>query len=214
MSEIILIAPFFDLPTSISFQYVEELKDLLERYETTYTHLTILKATQLPLRVAMWDKPRMIIYAGHAFENSLVGQLVFPFPWLAPLVKSENSAILRDTIVVAIPACLNGQLLGPRAIENGVQTWFGSTTYMYAAFPEPEHDYLQDFKDHWRVIPEELLKGSTTGEAFLQYQQKGQMLKELYQSNMAEWGNADDYLFSLGENNDKLLMFGDPNAKL
>lgn len=211
MADVVLVAPVFDLPTTISYQYVEELKELLDRYGASYTHLTVLKATQLPLRLAIGDA-RMVIYAGHAFEDSLVGQFIFSIPYISPLVDSRNSSFLRDLIVIAIPACLNGQMLGPQAIENGVKTWFGSTTYMYAAFPEPEHDYLQDFKDHWRTIPEELLKGVRTGEAYLKYQQKGQALRELYQSKMAEWGNADDYLFTLGENTDRLELFGSPDA--
>jgi len=224
--EAIVIAPFFDLATATSFEYTFRLKNTLDQLGIKTYHIKpplSLLGEEIALRLRLWQnrtrlfgKETLVVYAGHAFEDRWVGQNV-AFSYvadnvLASLVNVQDAGMLKDTIVCALPACLNGQKLAPAAVKKGCRAFFASTTYMHAGFPEVDHNYMDDFHEHWATVPVALLSGKTTGEAFEHYQNYGRNLMKQYKES--SWDGADTYAKFIRKNIEYFKLFGDKNARL
>jgi hypothetical protein len=224
--EAIIIAPFFDLATATSCEYTFRLTKTLEQLGIRTFHIRppmSIVGEEAVLRFRLWQnrsrlfgKETLVIYAGHAFADRWVGQnAAFSFiadNILASLVNVHDAGILKDTIVVALPACLNGLKLAPAAIKQGCRAFFASTTYMYAGFPELDHDYMEDFHSHWATVPIALLTGKTCGEAFDIYRRYGENLIKEYRNNT--WDGAATYAKFLRKNIDFFHLYGDKDARL
>lgn len=210
MYRIAIYAPLMDMATVLSYRYLRQLKSEIEGMGYPVIFEGTFKAIRPFLKRDSKD-PLLLIYGGHALEDRLIGQIFF-----YSLLNKNNASMLKDSICIIIPGCLNGQELAQAAIDNGVRTWIGSDYWMYAAYPEREHNYLDDFYAHWAIIPLSIIDGKTAGEAFAHYTQIGHQLEQQYmqQFNAGKWDSGDMYAELVNLNTRRLKLFGDSSASL
>jgi len=207
MSNVLVIAPVFDLPTSISSQAVSSLLKFLIDRQVKHAVLVGAESNraffEITTRLRQYDA---VFYYGHGNETSLLGT-----HFLLTMANLLNAGRFKNAIVYTM-ACLSGVRLGPAAIEQGARAYFGHETYYYAAFPEPEHNYMADWIEYVTEIPRALVNGKTCGEAFNLYKSKCTMFLQKYRTSGFE--NGDWYASTLQKNRDYSRLVGDRNARL
>ena len=210
--DVLIFAPIIDFVTTISHEYASRINNkLLEKGFSVKMFTNFFTNPLVGLRVIRKYDPVVILYGGHGFEDAWVGDNFF---WYF-LTPSRNLSVLKDKILYAIPVCLNGQILAPEVLKKGrASTMFASVDYMYAAFREEEHDYLEDFYRHWESLVMPLFEGRSTQDCYTNYIRYGNKLKQLYQIKSQEWPNASFYIDYLQDNIDGMQLFGDPNIRL
>jgi len=184
-------------PTAISTAGAEVLITQLKLKGVDVNSLNLFGATRLPfmLRLGL-NRYDMICYFGHGTTDSLVGQL--PIGLLQRLVDLSNKLVLDDKVVFTV-ACLSMTLLG-RMIRG---VYYGSTNYMYIAYPDFDHNYANDFIDTWVQIPLYLVDNWKDWYSALDaYKDKCSSYISLYESKKREWGNADAFSYCMRMNRD------------
>jgi hypothetical protein len=121
-----------------------------------------------------------------------------------------NNWLLAGTITIAY-ACDCGRVLGPSAPSRA---FFGATDPFSVALTYPEHDFMSDFFETWKVIPEALIAGKTAAEALSLYQMKCTEYITLYGDHLTDWPGAAEFQQFLTGNRDSFKVFGDVGAKL
>lgn len=196
-----------DLPTTITAVGGDAIAKDLASMGVQVVQLDVWKCINPVLQLQDWmNKPDLIVYLGHGANDRLYGQL--PMGLAVPLVQVLTAYLLSGTITVAY-ACDCGQALGPASPSRA---FFGATQPFSVALTYPEHDYMSDFIDTWKVIPEALVKGITTGDALSLYVARCTQYINLYAQHSTDWSEAPTYQQFLTQNRDSYRLFGDAGA--
>lgn len=209
MAKILVIAPLMDIPTATSFDTASHLIEWAQARGHTVLTLTGSAALR-PLLVfrMLAQNPDLVSYFGHGTENALIGSFIF-----YAMANPSVAPMFQETIVHTM-ACLSAVELGHAMIHAGSPAYFGADYYLLAAFPEPDHNYLADWKDYMTVIPKSLLDGESTGMAFERYRQRCTEYIQLYTQNLSEWANADWYIQATQQNRDRYHLIGSQTISL
>jgi len=210
---ILLVAPTFDVPTTLSAIAASELTSFLQEHKYPFYMLSGL----LPGRwyfetfLKMHKDVNALFYLGHGSEDRLYGAEVF---WA--MLDTKNDDLVQGLICWNM-ACLSGQQLGPDAIKKGARAWFGHLVLYNGAFPDESHNYTQDWIDYVTLVPKLLVQGMSCGDAFDAY--KARLARYLSQykefaQNPDRYPNADWIVTTTQSNLEYARLFGDPNAKL
>lgn len=209
MPRVLVVASWHDVPTTIAAYSAVQAAQKISGKGLPVTLLVGMSATRLPLWLTLLQPYDMIIYSGHGTKNSWVGNdPVFR------LIREDNADWLQGRIAVGVPVCLSASILGKLAVRKGAVSFFGSKDLMWAAFPEHEHNYMQDFIDCWQTIPLSLADGATTGEALREYREKCTSYIDTYRSMEGKWSLADWYADALEKNRDYYTLLGRTDATL
>lgn len=196
------------LPTTITALGGDRIAKALESLGVEIFQLDIWKCVSSLFQLQNWiNKPDLVIYLGHGANDRLYGQL--PLGLAFPLVEVLTDELLRDTITVTY-ACDSGRELGPKAPSRA---YFGAVEPYYVALTYPEHDFMLDFFETWKVIPQALVQGKTAGEALQLYKAKCTEFINLYGLHLRDWQGAEEFQQFLTQNRDSFKVFGDAGAK-
>jgi hypothetical protein len=204
---ILLIAPVCDLPTLLSGTAGADMNKWFIQNNFDVTTLIGAEATRLEMNPVLARNPACVCYYGHGVDDTLEGEIP-----PGDLISTDNINQFQGTIIVAI-ACDTGLTLGPQAIANGIETYFGAVDVINVAFPELEHDYLSDFSDVFTTIPIALLSGKTAEQALQAYVDRCNYYIGIYQANPG-WSLSEWYMQALEHNRDVFRLFGNADAKL
>ena len=197
------------LPTTITALGAERIADALAAKGVDVFRFDVWKCAQPLFNLQNWmNKPDLIVYLGHGANDRLHGQL--PLGFILPLVDVLTADMLRDTITVTY-ACDSGRVLGPKAPSRA---YFGAVEPYYVALTYPDHDFMADFFETWKIIPLALAEGKTAGEALELYKSKCTGYINLYSRHMYDWQGAEEFKRFLTQNRDSFRVFGDAGAKL
>ena len=197
------------LPTTITALGGDAIAKMLESMGVEVFRFDIWKCINPLFQLQNWiNKPNLIVYLGHGANDRLFGQL--PLGLVIPLVDVLTDELLRGTITVTY-ACESGRELGPKAPSRA---YFGSVEPYYVALTYPEHDFMADFFETWKVIPQALVQGKTAGEALVMYVGKCTEYINLYGLHLRDWDGAEEFQQFLTQNRDSFKVFGDAGAKL
>lgn len=196
MPRILVVASWHDVPTTISaYSAVSAAKRLAESGHEVDLAVGF-SATRVALMFYLSMKNYdMIVYSGHGLEDRWVGNDL-----IIGMISSENADWLRGRIAVGMPVCLSAKILGLEAVRRGAVAFMGSKDLMWCAFPEADHNYMEDFVDCWQTPIFELSDGATVGEAYKSYVEKCKSYIDLYESKIGVWDNADWYKEALEKN--------------
>jgi hypothetical protein len=157
--------------------------------------------------------PPFIFYGGHGDDKMLVGEDVI-LGMLTTEDVDRNPWLVRDKIVVAVPACFSAKALGPECIKMGARAYIGAIDSMYAAFDDEDHDYFQDWLDYHKALYSALLEGKTVREAVERYKEKARYYANLYREHLGIWKEADWHWETINHNIRVVTIFGDPSARI
>ena len=196
------------LPTTITALGAERIADALARMGVDVYRFDVWKCTQPLFQLQNWlNKPDLIVYLGHGADDRLFGQL--PLGLAIPLVDVLTDELLRGTITVTY-ACESGRVLGPKAPSRA---YFGSVEPYYVALTYPQHDFMSDFFETWKIIPVALVQGKTASDALELYKAKCSEFISLYGLHLRDWDGAEEFQQFLTQNRDSFRVFGDAGAK-
>ena len=148
----------------------------------------------------------LIAYFGHGVEEGLFGQ-----HFLSKMCDMRNNTLLKDKIIYTM-ACWTGNALGPNSIMKGAKSYFGHGNWYYGAISNGEHSYFDDWIDYVTIIPKELIRGKTTGEALYSYKNLiGEYLNS-YKNN--KYLDFDWYYLTAKSNRDYYNLYGNKNMRL
>ena len=197
------------LPTTITALGGDRIAKALESLGVEVFQLDIWKCVQPLFQLQnLINKPDLIVYLGHGANDRLFGQL--PWGLAIPLVDILTDELLRGTITVTY-ACESGRVLGPKAPSRA---YFGSVEPYYVALTYPQHDFMTDFFETWKVIPQALVEGKTAGEALSLYVKKCTEYINLYGLHLRDWDGAEEFQQFLTQNRDSFRLFGNADVKL
>jgi len=199
----ILVAYSIDsIPTTVTAYAGDKLATILEEKGHNVTKLSGLMTNRLAFQLQMaLKRADMICYLGHGTKDKLIGQL--PMGLLVPMVSLANRGLLVASVVHTV-ACLSGAVLGRRSLARA---YYGSTDYMFVAYPDAEHNWLEDFTDTWLTIPLFLSEGSTDYiKALNLYKEKCTKYIKEYEKH-PEWHNGDAYIHFLQRNRDGYTVY-------
>lgn len=197
------------LPTTITALGGDAIAKALAQKGVEVFQLDIWKCVSPLFQLQNWiNKPDLVCYLGHGANDRLYGQL--PGGLVFPLVEVLTKELLRDTITVTY-ACESGRVLGPEAPSRA---YFGAVEPYYVALTYPEHDFMADFFETWKVIPQALVEGKTAKEALDLYVNKCTEFINLYGQHLNDWQGAEEFKQFLTQNRDSFRLFGDAGAKL
>lgn len=207
--KILIVAPLVDVPTVTSNLAIFELLD----YASTKDNIDIdILWGAMANRVLFDIKNAMknysgIIYYGHGKETKLHGTHLF---WS---VISVNNVKRLKGKAISTMACLSAKVLGKVAIEDGVSAYIGTDEVYYAAFPEKERNYLNDWIDYTISKDKALLDGKTFGEAYEIFEKKASQYLNIYKQNI-HYRNYDWYYEATLHNLQHTKLIGDKNVRL
>ena len=144
---ILVIAPVFDKPTITSGIGAARLTEKIQNDPRQHSviFLTSILANQWILQIvrrSFW-RPDLIVYMGHGTKNAFIC-----FYGLK-LITNKTAYLMGHGPIVYAMACLAAQQLGPAIVKAGSRGFLGNERIMYAAFPNIEHTYMEDFADAW-----------------------------------------------------------------
>lgn len=205
----LILSSLDTLPTTITALGAERIAKALREKGVEVFQLDIWKCVNPLFQLQNWiNKPDLVVYLGHGANDRLFGQL--PGGLVFPLVEVLTKELLRDTITVAY-ACESGRVLGPEAPSRA---YFGAVEPYYVALTYVEHDFMADFFETWKVIPQALVEGKTAKEALDLYVKKCTEYINLYGLHLNDWQGAEEFKQFLTQNRDSFRLFGDAGAKL
>ena len=205
----ILIAPNLIPPTYLSYFLARKVLNLYRKNKIKIYEISGVLASRYFIPVFIKRTNAVyIIYMGHAFDKALCGESLF-----CDMVTVDDVYIFKDRIVIAMPACRSANDFGRAVVESGGIAYVGSTENMYAAFPESDHDYLDDWVDVFLTFYKSLIF-KTVGGAVEDYKKKNTYYINLYRKNRDKWYNADWYEEAFRKNRDYVVVLGDENAKI
>ncbi|MEM3905633.1 MAG: hypothetical protein QXQ95_08710 [Thermofilum sp.] len=204
MAKILVVASWHDVPTTISaYSAVSVAEKLLSKGHEVDLAFG-MSASRIPLMVYLSLKNYdMIVYSGHGTDNTWVGNDL-----LFGMISTDNVDVLRGRIAIGIPVCLSARVLGPEAVRKGALSFMGSKDLMWCAFPEVDHNYMEDFIDCWQTPVLEVADGATVKEAYDCYVEKCKSYLDLYESKIDVWHNADWYYEALEKNMEYYTVLG------
>jgi hypothetical protein len=209
LTKALLLYSLDSLPTTITALGAGEIAKDLASLGVDIVQLDIWECVNPAFQLQNWiNKPDLIIYLGHGDDDRLYGQL--PIGLIVPLVQVLTNYLLSGTITIAY-ACDSGRVLGPSAPSRA---YIGATDPYNVALTYPEHDYMSDFFETWKVIPEALVQGKSVGDALSLYQAKCTEYITLYGQHLSDWSAAAEFQQFLTQNRDSFKVFGDATAKL
>lgn len=206
----LVIAPFAIPPTYLSFPIFEKVEKQLSEMGYPIRALHGPAATREVTQITLSREPgvEFLFYGGHGSEEAICGEDL-----LCRTITEEDAPKLRDKIIVANPSCFTAAKLGRSVIQAGGKAYLGSTTPMYAAWKEFDHDYNSDWQDYTLTLYRSLLT-KTAGEALEDYRRRCRYYKDLYAVHLRDWPNAEWYLYTVKMNSEYFTLLGDPNARL
>ena len=210
MTRVLVLYPIDDIATSASAYIADQIANLLEEKGFTVYRFDLWKANRALFTLQQLVKPAdFIVYAGHGNRDRWIGSITAGgVIW--PLLDLSNAGFLREKLCYAI-ACRTNLQLGR---EVPARTYMGWKVDVYIAMPSPERNYLADFADTFMQIAVALAEGKTAKEASEAYLSKCEELKQLYETNLERWPNADFYAMAIENNMKGYELLGDPNAKI
>lgn len=209
MTKALILYSMDSLPTTITALGGDAIAKMLTSKGVEVFQLDMWKCVNPLFQLQNWmNKPDLIVYLGHGADDRLYGQL--PGGLVVPLVEVLTKELLRDTITVTY-ACESGRELGSKAPSRA---YFGATEPYYVALTYPQHDFMSDFFETWKVIPQALVEGKTAGEALELYKRKCTEYINLYGQHLLDWQGAEEFKQFLTQNRDSFKVFGDADVKL
>lgn len=207
--KVLLIAPLIDVPTITSNMGTLSVLDYASnKFDLDIDYLWGVLANRLAYNLATkYKKYDAIFYWGHGKEKKMSG--THPF-WA--MINKKN-ILKAGTTPFDTMACLTARDLGIFAVNGGAKAYIGTTELYYAAYPEKERDFLEDWIDYTSIRQKALLDGKTFGEAFKMFQDKLRGYIELYKS-FGDYRNYDWYYQSAKHNLKYTVLLGDPNTRL
>ncbi len=205
---ILIIIPFYDLATGISFNAGLHLENFCRENHILYKTLTALGAYRAIFESTMlFDKHiNFIAYFGHGEKDGLLGQHLF-----SKMLDTNNDYLVKDTIIYTM-ACWSGAILGPDTIAKGGISYFGQNYWYYGAIANEEYSYFNDWIDYVTIIPRELLHGKTALEALNSYHSLIDKYLNKYENNKyLDW---DWYYTTTKSNKDHLSLIGNENGRI
>jgi len=165
----LLIAPYYDVVTSISSITERSLIDYLESmgmsvitmegYECTYPNLKRL------LEPGLID---LVVYTGHGVSDAWIGQQ----PAERLLLTANDANLLHDTIVVAI-ACNSLRILGNKAVSTKARAYLGFLDLVILPVTDygmADRNYHADFIRTFMNPVVTLVSGKTVHDSVLEFQ--------------------------------------------
>jgi len=209
LTKALILFSLDSLPTTITALGGDAIAKALAQKGVEVFQLDVWKCASPLLALQNWiNKPDLVVYLGHGANDRLYGQL--PGGLVVPLVEVLTKELLRDTIAVAY-ACESGRELGPQAPSRA---YFGSIEPYYVALTYPSRDFMSDFFETWKVIPQALVEGKTAGEALQLYVKKCTEYINLYGQHLNDWQGAEEFQRFLTQNRDSFRVFGNADARL
>ncbi len=205
MVNVLIIAPqnVADIPTMISAEAGLRLVEYAQKEGHNVTTLFAIQAERFFLwLVSNLKKIDLVIYLGHGGKDTWYGNNL-----ILPMMTVKEAAWMANKLTYTM-SCLSGIELGPALIKNGAISYSGNTLPMLAAFPEPEHNYMEDFINVWMEEPKALLKGITAYEAYLIGVDSWSKLGATYKEHETDWENADWYIEAVEQNRDYHIFLG------
>lgn len=202
---VLLIAPVYDVPTTISNRAVFEFYGWLQQKKIPTDFVWGPLALRSIFESKINEGFDLVCYFGHGIEDALVGSEIITY-----LLDLKNADKVQKPKVIYTMACLSGIKLGPAIAKNNVG-YFGHMTYYYAAFGEAGYDYYKDWANYITLIPKLMIEGYTATEAFEKYKKEITTLIEKYsQDKIGSWDWTVD---TAKKNRDYMRYFG-PNIRL
>lgn len=211
--DILIVSPLIDIPTTISSEAALRLAEWCKTQGAKVQTLFGWTPNMIGFWLSLFGNPKIISYWGHGAETELFGSDIF-----FGMVTLGNADWLNGRITHAM-ACLSAKQLGDEVIKRGGVCYYGSTEEMIAAFPEAEHNYLEDWVDAQTAIPKYLItillkNGSITTtdlqEAYSRYLAKSQEYIAAYKQGYSDGTlpNGDWYAESFSQNSQyyKLIL--------
>jgi len=211
MSYPLAAAGYLIPPTSWSFAIIKRVEEefAARGFQLIKLHGPLANRYTFLWTLAMYPEIPLVIYGGHGEVDRLCGE-----SYTCDMLTVKDVRFLKGKIVVACPACLTARQLGPAAVAAGAKAWLGSVSYMYAQFPEAEHNYFADWVDYTLQLYRALIEGRTVLEALEAYQAKGSQYLKLYYENLQRWPNADWNYQAAWKNLRYFTVLGDTSAKV
>lgn len=199
---VLVVYPLDSMPTTATAYAGDKISNMFEEKGHQVTRLNALLASKFPFDLQLnLKKADFIAYLGHGGKDRLYGQL--PFGVYMPLVSLTDKGKLVASVVFTI-ACLSGMQLGN---SKPSRAYYGSLDYMYVAFPDAEHNWLEDFAETWKIIPEYFADGGDDYYKALElYKQKCTEYINEYKKH-PEWKNGEVYADLLVRNRDAYNVF-------
>jgi hypothetical protein len=210
MVKTLVIAPQFDLPTTISTSAVIELLTWMVQHNYPVDVLYSLAATRsiVESQINNYD---FICYFGHGSENALIGEdIIADLFFGKAMLDLVNAPKVQKPKIIYTMACLSGLELGPFIGKQNI-AYFGHRMEYFAAFDDPTHAYYEDWADYITFIPKQILQGVSCQDALDQYRAKLTGYINNYNTN--QWAGWDWYVDITAKNRDFMTLFG-PNVQL
>lgn len=208
-TKILLIAPLVDIPTFTSNKAVFHILEYAGKYPDIDMDLMWwLGANRLSFnwKVSI-KKYDLIIYYGHGKTYKLYGNHIF-----LSMINMGNIHRIGGTPMDTM-ACLSAKGLGFEAVKRGSKAYIGTIKPYYAAFPEIERDYLEDWIDYTTIKTKRLIDGATFGEAYNAFIKKCEYYLDIYEIHLDEY-NYSWYYKTLKENMKNTILIGDKNTRI
>lgn len=207
--KVLFIAPLMDLPTITSnmgifdifhYAYAKDRNDL----DIDFLWGIWAAKPWFNLR-NRWENYDGIFYWGHGKPERLVGNF-------SSMLDKKNIHKMKGKCISTM-ACWSALRLGRWAIREGADAYIGTIKPYYAAFREPERNFLRDWIDYTTLKDKLLLDGASFGEAYRAFQERGQHYLNIYEKKKG-YRNFSWYYKSLKHNLKYTVLLGDPNASL
>lgn len=205
---ILIITPVNDIATGISFNAGRELENFCKENHILYKTLSVIQAYRAIFESAMIFERNinLISYFGHGVEDGLLGQHI-----ISKMLDTRNNHLVKDKIIYTM-ACWTGNRLGPDTINKGGISYFGHKSWYYGAITNDEYNYFNDWVDYVTIIPKELLRGKTAGEALITYKNLVEKYLNKYKNNKyLDW---DWYYTTAKSNKEHFYLYGNKNGRL
>lgn len=209
----IIASPFLWPPTELTYAMADQLETILSGYGWEVVRLSGPQNVNDIFAYVVANEPDalLICYMGHAGPDVLLGEDYFDVE--GGIINVPTAGEAKTHILVALPACLSAQQLGPAAVQAGAAAYVGSQADMNAAFPEAEHDYMSDWFDYTLTFYKSLVSALNSGssvqdavaKAVTDYQNRCTYYMDYYTSNLDTWPNADFYLVATKQNRDYVV---------
>jgi len=142
MVKVLILAPWHDVATTFTYVLANRIEKKLKEKGYDVDRLDLYGVNKICFNIAELEPFEYVIYLGHGLPSAWYGQHPFFEVGLAPLYVTDVP-ILENQKVVAI-ACYTLIQLGARA-KRYADWYIGANDVLYVAFPEREHNYMEDF---------------------------------------------------------------------
>ena len=207
----LLIAPYYDMATSITSIAERTLIELLQSEGMTVLTLEGPEATYDNLVQVL--KPgyiELVVYLGHGLDDAWIGQQPSP----RPLLTADEAGLLSGSIVVAI-ACNSLKYLGNLAVTKKAKAYLGFLDLVLCPVTDlsmADRNYAADFVRTFIHPVVALIQGRSVSQAVLEFQDLCYYYADLYATKRYDFWEF--HSFAMMHNAENFSYAGHPDTVL